>query len=156
MAMRILFLLSLLASTVCLAQTPTVCPWFSTGSAVVVLGGPVLVTAKADSNSEGTCRFTRQNQSLEITIGKTDTHPCPQGSARLIALGNEAVECTSANTPNQRMDIIAGRMRDVYFLVEIDNSPSVATAPSSSANPSDQYAPSILERVAEQVVGSLY
>jgi hypothetical protein len=66
------------------------------------------------------------------------------------------VECTSANTPNQRMDIIAGRMRDVYFVVEIDNSPSVPAAPSSSANPSDQYAPSILERVAEQVVGSLY
>ena len=160
MPVRALLLLWLVCSVVCVAQTPAVCPWFSTGSAAVVLGGPVVVTAKAVNNGEGTCRFTRQgrdqNQSLAITIGKQDTHACPQGGTRLIALGNEAVQCTRALMPNQHRDVVAGRMRDVFFAIELENVATEKAVPVPSANSSDLYAPSMLERVAEQVVGNLY
>ena len=47
--MRTLVLISLLSAVACAAQTPAVCPWFPTGSAAGVPGGPRGM-AKIDTN----------------------------------------------------------------------------------------------------------
>jgi hypothetical protein len=47
-------------------------------------------------------------------------------------------------------------MRDVYFFVAIGNYPDAAVVSSDPAHLPDQYAASLLERVAEKVVGNVY
>jgi hypothetical protein len=158
--MRIALLISVLSTGACAAQTPFACPWLSTGSAATVLGGPVTVSAHVEGNQQGTCRFTRESDgklmALEITIGKEDTHLCPPGSMKLVALGNEAVQCKSVNAKGLWLDVIAGRIRNLYFAVSTGNVLDAATVPSVPARPLDPYGASVLERVTEQVVGNLY
>lgn len=157
--MRIVVLLSVLSTGVCAAQTPPVCPWFSTGSATSVLGGPVELSSHVEDNSQGMCRFTRasggEKESLVITIGKENTHACAQDSAKLVALGNEAVQCKNTDAQGQTLDVIAGHVRQLFFVVSAANIPDAAKAPSAMVPP-DPYAASVLERIAEQVVGNLY
>jgi hypothetical protein len=158
--MRIALLISVLTTCVCAAQTPPMtCPWLATGSAAAVLGGPVTLSAHVASNQQGMCRFSREsdgNVNLEITIGKDDMHLCPEGSTKLAALGNEALQCRSSNANGHGLDVVAGRMRNLYFAVSIGNVVDVATVPPATERPSDQYGASILVRIAEQVVGNLY
>jgi hypothetical protein len=158
--MRAVVLISLLSSVACAAQTPAVCPWFSSGSAASVLGGPVVLNSHIENNSEGMCKFTRasgdEKQYLEITIGKADTHLCAQNGTKLIALGNEAVQCKNTSAQGQTQDVIAGRIRKVFFAVSIANIPGAAEAAPPAAHAFDPYAASLLERIAEQVAGSLY
>ena len=158
--MRALVLILAVSTAVCAAQTPAVCPWFSTGSAETVLGGHVTLSAHVEGVRQGSCRFARASESgvkiISIVIGKEDTHPCPHGSARLVALGNEAEQCKSQDAQRQRSDVIAGRMRDAYFVVGIGNVPDATTIPPAPARPSDPFSASILERITEQVVGNLY
>lgn len=158
--MRIALLISVLSTGVCAAQTPAVCPWLSTGSAAIVLGAPVTLSVDVEGNQQGNCRFTREFdgkvRALEITIGKEDTHVCPPDSTRLVALGNEAVQCKSTNAKGLGLDVIAGRMRDVYFAVSTSNVLDAATVPSAHEPPFDPYSASVLERVTEQVVGNLF
>lgn len=157
--MRAVWLIVLLSAGGCFAQTPSVCPWLSAGSAADALGGPVQLDSHVESNWQGTCRFTRgsgpDRQSIEVTIGKIDTHACPLTSTRMVGLGNEAVECKQTTTGNASTSLIAGRVRDVYFLVGIRNLQDVpmAAPPSHRGDPDH---PSVLEVVAEQVVGNLY
>jgi hypothetical protein len=158
--MRTLLLILVLSSGVCAAQTPAVCPWFSTGSAENVLSGTVALTLHVEGGLQGMCRFTRtagsEQQVIEINIGKVDTHACPSGGTKLTALGNEAVQCRDASAGGQPLDVIAGRVRDIYFVVSMGNLPGVATVPTGPAGSRDSYSASVLERVAEQVVGNLY
>ena len=158
--MRIALLILLLPSAAAAAQTPATCPWFSTGSAASVLGGPVTLNVHIESNSQGMCHFSRtsgdEKQSVEIVIGKENPHACPPDSTRRIALGNEAVQCKSTNTEGQSLDLIAGRMRNVYFVVSIGNVSDASTVPAGPNDSHDPYEASMLERVAEQVVGNLY
>lgn len=158
MRMRAGLFVLLISTAICSAQTPTVCPWFSTGSAETVLGGSVTMNAHLEGVRQGTCRFTRVGgvKTISIVIGKEDTHPCPHGSASVAALGNEAEQCKSQDAQGQRLDVIAGRVRDVYFVVGIGNVPNATTIPPAPARPSDPFSASILERIAEQVVGNLY
>jgi hypothetical protein len=157
--MRIALLIAALSTGVCAAQTPTICPWFSTGSAATVLGGPVTLSAHVEGNQQGSCRFTRESDGkervLEITIGKEDTHVCPPGSMKLVALGNEATQCKSTNAKGVRLDVIAGRMRNVYFTVSTSDVLDAATVPAAHEPPFDPFSASVLERVTEQVVGNL-
>jgi hypothetical protein len=157
--MRIVFLFLALSSVVCSAQTPAVCPWLTTGSAESVLGGAVALAMHVDGNAQGNCRFTRANgieqKVIEIVIGKADTQPCPHGSTNLTALGNEAVQCKTANQ-GKTVNMIAGRVRDIFFVVSITNLPDAATVPDGPAPAHDSFNASILERVAEQVAGNLY
>lgn len=159
MHMRLIFLLPVLLTSVCSAQTPSVCPWFSTGSAAGTLGGPVALSARLDGPSQGSCTFARQSgsdaQVLEIAIGKTDTHPCPPSSQKLIALGNEATQCRSAKAKGQSIDRITGRMRELYFVVSLTNVPDAANPAVAEGN-RDPYPAPLIERVAEEVVGNLY
>src|SRR5580700_10811392 len=110
-------LLSLFAvAPVAAAQTPTVCPWLSSGTATNVLGGTPTLIAHLEGNSEGSCRFSRQSaettEKIEILVGKANTHPCPDGSTKLAALGNEAMQCRQTTSEGQHADVIAGRMRN--------------------------------------------
>lgn len=158
--MRIALLISVLSTAICSAETPAACPWLTTGTAASVLGGPVTLSAQVESNWQGVCRFMResgdQKEALEITIGKEDTHVCPQSSKKLIALGNEAVQCTLSNAKGKLLDVIAGRMRNVHFVVSITNPPPASTVPAATGRPPDPYGAPMLEHVAEQVVGNLY
>lgn len=157
---RTVFLLMIASATSALAQTAAVCPWLTIGSAATVLGGDVILTAHVEGNFAGSCRFTRQagetTQSIEVLVGKIDTHTCQQGSTKLKALGNEAVQCRRMISSRAKADTIAGRVRDVYFVVTMTNVPEATREQPADAHPSDSYGASMLERVAEQVAGNLY
>ena len=158
--MRGILLFSVLSTCICGAQTPAVCPWFSTGSAASVLGGPVTLSAHIESNSQGMCRFAPasgdEKRFLEIAVGKEDSHACPPDSTKMIALGNEAAQCKSTSARGQPLNVIAGRVRNVHFVVRLGAVPNAATIPSETGHPADPYAATTLERVAEQVVGNLF
>ena len=93
---------------------------------------------------------------LRILVGKTDKHACLPKSTQLKALGNEAVQCRRADQQGHPWDVIAGRMRDVFFVVTTSNVPDALTIPGTEGRPADPYSASVLERIAEQVVGNLY
>ena len=153
------FALLLACPAVALAQSDGVCPWFTTGSAAKVLGGEVTLTAHVAGDWDGSCVFMRKTgatvQTIEILVGKTNTHPCPESSRHLRAVGNDAVQCRRAGGPDQSRDIIAGRVRDVFFVVSMiagsADSPNSPDAHWPDSNPA-----SLLERVTEQVTGNLY
>lgn len=157
--MRAVWLMLLLTTGSCLAQTPAVCPWLSIGSAADALGGPVQLDLHLEGSSLGTCRFISgsgsDQKSIEITIGKVDTHACPAGSTRMVGFGNEAMECRRTNVDSPSTGLITGRVRDVYFVVGIRNphEDPIASPPIHRGDPDH---PPVLELVAEQVVGNLY
>jgi hypothetical protein len=151
--------LVLACSAAAFAQTDTVCPWFSTGSAAKVLGGEVTSVVQATGNWSGSCVFTRKSANtmkmLEILVGKDNTHPCPEGSSQVGALGNEAVQCRRKGEQGQQENTIAGRVRSVFFVVSMtDGRPASQTYP--DARQPDPNAASELERIAEQVTGNLF
>jgi hypothetical protein len=150
----------LVSATISTAQQPTTCPWFSSGSAQAVLGGPASFHFQAEENGLGLCEFTSQSgegtRMLRIFVGKVDKHVCPPESTQLKALGNEAVQCRRLDAQGHTWDVIAGRIRDTFFVVTTSNVPNAAATPATDARPQDPYSASTLERVAEQVVGNLY
>jgi hypothetical protein len=115
----------------------------------------VQLVAHADGNWVGSCQFTRQDgsttKSLTINVGPADSHACPANSRPLKALGNEAVRCESAHEAN-----IAGRIRNGWFVITVTNVPGVTQKLYTDAKPPDAYRASLLEIIAEQVVGNLY
>jgi len=160
MKLRIALLWILTSGMAAIAQVPAPCPWFSSGSAEMALGGAVTTTAHSSSNWDGSCKFEHQSSTgahtIEILVSKTDPHSCPAMSKNLKALGNEAVQCSRENAQRQESDTIAGRVRDAYFVVTMTNMPDAIREPSADARPSDPFEGSLLERVAEQVAGSLF
>lgn len=158
--MRAVWLILILSSSGCVAQAPAVCPWLSTGSAAEALGGPVETDLNIENSSQGTCRFTHESgneqESIEINIGKLDTHPCPADSAKIVGLGNEALECRMTKADGPVLELIAGRVRNIYFVVAIKNPHAKSTANPEAAYRGDPAKVHILELVAEQVVGNLY
>ena len=143
-----------------LGQTSPACPWVPSGTAERLLGGEVTVVAHVDGNAAGSCSFVRGSgenaASIEIRVGPMDTHPCPQDSVKLKALGNEAVQCRHGAAPSRQSDQIAGRIRNVFFVVTMTNIPGATTPEPSDPRLADAYAASPIERLAEQVVGNLY
>ena len=142
------------------SQTLAVCPWLTTGSAAVALGGDVTMEAQASGNWNGSCKFEHHSekvtQTIEILLSKADSHPCPTGSTNLKALGNGAVQCAHTNPNGDESDTIAGRVRDAYFVVTMTNVAGAIREPSEHARSSDPFEASPLEQVAEQVVGNLF
>jgi hypothetical protein len=159
MIARIVLLLTI-APAAAFAQTEAICPWFTTGSAVKILGGDVTLVAHASGNWDGSCRFSRGSgeaaQSIDILIGKLDTHPCPPGSAKVPALGNEAVQCGRSKANGEEANTIAGRVRDAYFVVTMTNVPDATRREPADARLSGPYGASALLKVAEQVAGNLF
>ena len=160
MTNRIILLSILLSATSALGQSASNCPWFTSGSAEKILGGVVVTTVHLNAATDGSCRFSRKmgevTQSIDVLVGKASTHPCPEGSPKVKALGNEAVQCTREVSAGQREDTIAGRIRDLYFVVTLTNVPGALKAGPSDPGITDAYDASPLERVAEQVVGNFY
>jgi len=145
-------------ATVSTAQQPVTCPWLSSGSAQTVLGGRVSLHVKVDEDGQGFCEFSSQfgsvTKMLRILIGKVDKHACSARSTQLKALGNDAMQCRRPDAQGEQWDVIAGRMRDAFFVVA-SNVPELAATPKDNGPPNDPYTASILERLAEQVVGNL-
>lgn len=143
-----------------LGQTSPACPWVPSGTAERLLGGEVTVVAHVEGNAAGSCSFVRGSgedaASIEIRVGPTDTHPCPQDSVKLKALGNEAVQCRHGASPSRQSDQIAGRIRNVFFVVTMTNIRGATTPEPSDPRLADSYGASPIERLAEQVVGNLY
>jgi hypothetical protein len=138
------------------AQSPGACPWFTAGSAARLLGGEVAASIDAASPKEGSCRFALKSTPetvLEIHIGPADTHACPAGSAPVKALGNTAVACHRESSGSSPVDVITGRIRDLYFVLSIAGK---LPAPDANSQWGDKSPDSFLERAAEQVVGNLY
>ena len=160
MIRRIALMLSIVSTPVAFAQTAASCPWLTSGSAAKILGGGVTTMVRASGNWDGSCRFTRQTvkatETLEILVGNADTHSCPEGSSKLKAIGNEAVQCRRSIAPGQETDTIAGRVRNVYFVVALTNVDGAILGQPADARPADPYGASPLERLAEQVSGNLY
>jgi hypothetical protein len=158
---RLTILLFIVASAVAaVGQATTVCPWVTSGTAERLLGGEVSVTAHVESATAGSCSFVRQSgssaSSIEILVGLKDTHPCPQDSIKLRALGNAAVQCHHIISPAQQSDQIAGRIRNISFVVTMINIPDATREEPSDPRLADSYGASPIERLAEVVVGNLY
>jgi hypothetical protein len=158
--LHIALLLLLISAPAAFSQAPAVCPWFTTGSAAMELGGEVTIVTRASGNFDGSCRFENHSgkvaQTIEILVSKTNSHPCPSASKSLPALGNEAVLCTHTNSQGNESDTIAGRVRDAYFVVTMTNVADAIREPPADAHPSDPFEGTPLERVAEQVAGNLF
>jgi hypothetical protein len=149
-------MLALAGPAAALAQSSQACPWLNAGTAAKILGAEVAVTAHSDSNWSGSCRFvtsTAPAASIEILIGKTDTHPCGDGATPLTAIGNHAVLCSSQDASHRDVQTVAGRVRDVWFVVMLAT-PSAPAEPVRS--PSEPAMPPAIELLAEQVSGNLY
>ena len=149
----------MVSATIAAAQKPVTCPWLSSGSAETVLGGPASLHLHMEADGQqGLCEFASQpdgTKVLRILVAKADKHVCPQGSMRLKALGNEAVQCRRPDAQGHPWDVIAGRMRDIFFVVTTSNVPDALAIPADKGSPVDPYGASILERATEQVVGNL-
>lgn len=159
--MRTIFLLCTIASSAAaMGQGTTACPWLSTGTAAKFLGGDVTVSSHVEGTWAGSCRFMRRTSpaapSVEVLVGPTDMHPCPQGSMKLLSLGNGAVQCRRTVSLSQPSGIIAGRIRAVYFVVTLTGIAGAMTPEPADPRLADAFAASPLERMAEQVVGNLY
>ena len=154
----VLFILSSAVSA--LGQTAPACPWVSSGTAERLLGGEVTLIAHVAENAAGSCSFVRKEgargASIKIVVGPTDTHPCPQDSLQLKALGNEALQCRHSVSPSQQSDQIAGRIRKVFFVVTMTNIPGATTQEPTDPRLANYFSASPIERLAEQVVGNLY
>jgi hypothetical protein len=144
-----------------LGHASTTCPWLTTGTAERFLGGEVLVATNVDGSAGGSCSFTRHGDTgnatfIEILAGAIDTHPCPQESVKVKALGNEAVQCRHSLSASSQSDQIAGRIRKTFFVVTIANVPGATKKEPSDPRLNDAYGVSVVERLAELVVGNLY
>jgi hypothetical protein len=161
MMLRIWFFLALTCTTApALAQPGALCPWFTWGSATNALGGDVSSVVKVAGTFEGTCVFTHgagdAARSIQIIVGKMDTHACSDASMKVKALGNEAVQCEAIIAGGRKVNTIAGRVREEYFAVTMINVSAATRVEPADGRLSDPYAASLLEKVAEQVAGNLY
>lgn len=156
MIARALLMLALAGPAAAPAQSSQVCPWLNAGTAAGILGAEVAVTAHADSNWSGSCRFVTSTDpaaSIQILVGNADTHPCGDSATPLTAIGNHAVLCSSQDASRRNVQTVAGRVRDVWFVVMlVTPSPPVEPA-RSPGEPTTQPA---IELLAEQVSGNLY
>jgi hypothetical protein len=142
------------------AQAPAVCPWLSVGTASTALESEVTAAVHSDNNWSGSFLFTTTIQhdirSLEILVGKSDPHACPPGSTALTAIGNQAWRCQTAAAQKQIIDIVTGRVRDAWFVVKMTNVPDASKPESDVPHGSDRFGAPLIEKIAEQVSGSLF
>jgi len=129
------------------------CPWLTKGSAETALGGTVTATAQVSESGQGFCTFSREDNpkdTLKIIVQKTALPECPAGSLKLKGIGNEAVMCTVQRSPQESVDMIVSRVRDLHFTVTM-------TAHKKPANGREvSSADSPIEQIAEQVAGNLF
>ncbi len=160
MARSFVLLFLIACSTAAVGQEGATCPWLTSGTAAKLLGSDVTVAAQVEGSWAGSCRFMRQRgdsaAAIVSLVGPAVAQPCAQGSTKLKALGNEAVQCQRTAPAAQPSDIIAGRIRNVYFVVTMTNVATATRREPADPRLADAYGASALERAAEQVVGNLY
>lgn len=156
MIVRVLLLLALAVPAAAMAQSPQICPWLNAGTAAKTLGADVTVIAHSDSNWSGSCRFVStsgKDGSIEISVGKTDPHACGSDATSVSAIGNQAALCSDRGADGQVIQVLAGRVRDAWFVVKMAIPPPVSSTSSSGIEPSNS---SAIKFLAEQVSGNLY
>jgi hypothetical protein len=135
------------------ARSQTTCPWLTQGSASRFLAGDVSVKVYVSDIEAGSCRFLRQQgsrDSLEILASKTALVSCPAGSTELKGIGNQAASCKAPGKHSGGVDMVSGRVRDIYFTVT-----HTAHGQKRPVTLSDVQEDA-LEQIAEQVAGNLY
>jgi hypothetical protein len=155
MIVRTAFLLLLIAVPAALAQSPQTCPWLTRGTAAKILGYDVTYSAHSDSNGNGSCRFAAVSDpslTIEILVGKSDTHRCAEGAKPLPAIGNQAVLCSYRDANGHQAQTVSGRVRDAWFVITLTMPLASAETP---AEPGYLPIPSSIGFLAEQVTGNL-
>jgi hypothetical protein len=153
--------LAILVPSVCPGQAK--CPWINEATARGILIGPVTLTAKVSDRGDGVCEFSRQQGAavyqLRVSVNIMTDIPkqfptylaqCLPNSARLRAVGNEAVMCSTRGTGDQSAEKVVGRVRDQVFVVSVSS--SVQDDPSMTQEMRRRKA----NLVAEQVAGILF
>lgn len=156
MRRRLTLLFLLLTAATAVAQSGTRCAWLTLGSAEAVLGTPVSVNAKADSNWAGECHFARETSAIHIYVGKTIPQMCPKGSTALTGMGNEAWQCTLTGMHGEPMETITGRVRETWFEVSVVGVKDVTRMQDPKERYKEPFPASLLQRLAELVAGNLY
>ncbi len=138
------------------AQSTQSCPWLNAGTAAKALGAEVAATAHSDSNWSGSCRFKAETippRSLEIAVSKAGSHPCGSNGVSVSGIGNEAVLCSVGGAEGEQVQVIAGRVRDAWFVVRMTMPPGVSVGSQPGTEGADT---SEIRFLAEQVAGNLY
>ena len=131
------------------------CPWLTQGSAETALGGKVSATVKVSNSGEGFCTFSRQEgpkDTLKVVVQKAAVGSCPAGSPELKGIGNEAVLCAMRRSPNESVEMIVSRVRELHFTIRVTTHKKGNAAGDESPNRME----SVLEQLAEQVAGNLF
>jgi len=144
-----LFFGLLCAST---SSAATNCPWLAQGSAAAALGGPVTASVQVSDSGEGACTFTRDGagNNLKIVVQRTPQKSCPAESTKVKGIGNEAVFCKVQESPNELIEMVVSRVRELHFTV------SLAVHRSASHTSETSGAEDAVKQVAEQVAGNLF
>lgn len=156
MTVRAALLIGFACAIPAAAQSPQSCPWLNAGTAAKALGAEVAVTAHSDSNWSGSCRFTAQTnppRAIEIAVSKTGSHPCGSDGVSFVGIGNEAAQCSVRGADGEIEQVVAGRVRDAWFVVRMTMPPATSGNSPSGAQAADS---SEIRFLAEQVAGNLY
>jgi len=127
------------------------CPWLTEGTAAHALGGEISVTVSVTNATEGTCRFTRRDETavfLAIHVSAAALAGCPAGSPPLHGIGNEAARCRVSTSHGVSEEMASGRVRDVHFTVVMVGRSGRRDARSTE--------PDELARIADEVTGNLF
>lgn len=129
------------------------CPWLTQGSVATALGGPVTASVQVSDSGEGACTFTRQDRrqnSLKVVVQRTAQNSCPAESSKLKGIGNEAVLCKVQQSPNELIEMVASRVRELHFTV------SLALHGGASQSSEINHAEDAVKQISEQVAGNLF
>jgi hypothetical protein len=132
------------------ARSQTTCPWLTQGSASGLLGGDVSIKVYVSDTGEGSCRFLRPHDSLEILVSNTALASCPTGSTALNGIGNQAARCKAPGSHSGGGDMISGRVRELHFTVT--RTAHGQKLPVKLPDAQED----ALEQIAEQIAGNLY
>lgn len=86
---------------------------------------------------------------LEIHVSGSPLRGCPEGSAPLHGVGNEAERCRVAAARGMPEEMASGRVRTLHFIVTLAGR-GVRSGGKPSENDDD------LARIADEVAGNLY
>jgi hypothetical protein len=139
------------------------CPWMNEATAGGILGGVVTVTTNVTGHGDGVCEFWRRQgtilRQLRISVNIMTDIPrqfpaylaqCPPTSARLAAVGNEAVTCSDNSKAELYSEQVVGRVRDQAFAV------SVSSSVGNDASMTQEMRREKANLAAEQVAGILF
>jgi hypothetical protein len=151
---RVIATVAMFLAPAAIASASPMCPFMTQGSAAKLLGGDVALTVDSTEDRDGSCTFTHQQGALSYTLGivvhKSATDPCTQHGTPLKAIGNEALECRVDRSPAETIEKVSGRVRDMYFTIDL-----TIRGPIKSAMSVD-FQRDAIEQATEQVTGNLY